>query len=264
MPLRDHFRPPIWNHSSWEGFHGGWPMTMVQQLVKVLPKEYTAEPRVHLGNYYEIDVCAFEEDDWRTGGAEAGESAVADGGLDYVATAVYAPPQPTLVLDAPSEDQYAYEVLVFDHERHRKLVAAIEIVSPANKDRPENRRAFVAKCAALLQEHVCVSLVDLVTIRRFNLYCDLLEWIGRSDRSFSPPPATYAVTCRAYKAEREPRFAAWAYPLVVGRELPTLPIWLKDDLAVSLDLEASYEETCRVLRVPDASSDGLNSANGGR
>lgn len=233
MPLRDHFRPPIWNHSSWEGFHGGWPAIMVQQLARGLPKDYAAEPRVHLGDYCEIDVCAVEEND--------------EG-----------------VFDADVEDQYAYEVLVFDHERHRKLVAAIEIVSPANKDRPENRRAFVAKCAALLQEHVCVSLVDLVTIRRFNLYCDLLEWIGRSDPSFAPPPATYAVTCRGYKVEREPRFAAWAYPLVVGRELPTLPIWLKDDLAVSLDLEASYEETCRVLRVPDASSDGLNSANGGR
>lgn len=250
MPLRDHFRPPIWNHSSWEGFHGGWPMTMVQQLAKVLPEDYTAEPRVHLGNYYEIDVCAFEEDFGRTGDVAAVESAVADGGWGDVATAVYAPPQPTLVLDADLEDQYEYEVLVFDQERNRQLVAAIEIVSPANKDRPENRRAFVAKCAALLQEHVCVSLVDLVTIRRFNLYCDLLELIGRSDPSFDPPPATYAVTCRGYKVDRQARFAAWAYPLVVGRELPTLPIWLTDDLAVSLDLEASYEETCRVLRIP--------------
>jgi len=93
-------------------------------------------------------------------------------------------------------------------------------------------------------------MVDLVTMRRFNLHCDLLELLGRSDPSFAPPPATYAVTCRGYKVEREPRFAVWAYPLVEGRELPTLPVWLKDDLAVSLDLEASYEETCRVLRIP--------------
>jgi len=57
MPLRDHFRPPIWTKSSWEGFHGGWPMTIVQRLSKVLPEEFTAEPRVHLGTYFEIDVC---------------------------------------------------------------------------------------------------------------------------------------------------------------------------------------------------------------
>jgi len=252
MPLRDHFRPPIWNHSSWEGFHGGWPMTVVQQLVKVLPEGYTAEPRVHLGDYYEIDVCAFEAAEGGTEDAVAVESRIGDGGSESVATAAYAPPQPTLVLDAELEEQYAYEVLIFDHTRNRQLVAAIEIVSPANKDRPENRRVFVAKCAALLQEHVCVSIVDLVTIRRFNLYCDLLELIGRSDPSFDPPPATYAVTCRGHKAGRQTRFAVCAYPLAVGRRLPTLPIWLTDDLAVSLDLETSYEETCRVLRIPGA------------
>lgn len=48
-------------------------------------------------------------------------------------------------------------------------MAAIEIVSPANKDRPEHRHAFVAKCAALLQNQVSVTIVDLVTTRGFYL-----------------------------------------------------------------------------------------------
>ncbi len=247
MPLRDHFLPPIWNRSSWEGFHGGWPMTIVQQLTRILPADYTAEPRVHLGGYYEIDVVAFEQDDRRSNGVPAWGSNAEDGGL---ATSTYAPPEPTLVLDTDLNDQYQYEVLVFDQTRGRRLVAAIEIVSPANKDRPENRRAFVAKCAALLQQHVCVSIVDLVTIRRFNLYCDLLELIGRSDPSFALPPAVYAVTCRGHKVGPQSRFVAWAYPLAVGRELPALPMYLTDDLAISVDLESSYEETCRALRIP--------------
>jgi hypothetical protein len=34
-----------------------------------------------------------------------------------------------------------------------------------------------------------------------------------------------------------------------GRPLPPLPIWLDVDLGVTLDLEASYEDTCRVLRI---------------
>ena len=34
-----------------------------------------------------------------------------------------------------------------------------------------------------------------------------------------------------------------------GRPLPQLPIWLDIDLGVTLDLEASYEDTCRVLRI---------------
>jgi hypothetical protein len=36
---------------------------------------------------------------------------------------------------------------------------------------------------------------------------------------------------------------------MIGHKLPTLPIWLQDDLAVSLELEASYEEACRALRI---------------
>jgi hypothetical protein len=46
MPLRDHFRPPLSNRTSWEGLHGGWPMVIVQHLGRVLPSRYVAEPRV--------------------------------------------------------------------------------------------------------------------------------------------------------------------------------------------------------------------------
>ena len=244
MPLRDHFRPPVWTQASWEGFHGLWPGSMVLQLSRTLPPEFSAEPRVHLGSYFEIDVCAYEHDEHDPKiGAQPNESCGA-------ATATWAPPAPTLAVDADLGEQYEYEVLIYDQSRGRILVAAVEIVSPANKDRPENRRAFVAKCAALLQKRVCVSIVDLVTTRQFNLYTDLLDLIGQTDPAFSPTPAPiYAATCRGRKVGQRPRFETWAYPLVVGRGLPTLPIWLGDDVAVSLDLEASYEETCRALRI---------------
>jgi hypothetical protein len=41
-----------------------------------------------------------------------------------------------------------YEVHVYDAQRDRQLVAAIELISPANKDRPDARSQFVAKCVA--------------------------------------------------------------------------------------------------------------------
>jgi hypothetical protein len=155
-----------------------------------------------------------------------------------------------LALETDLSEQYDYEVLVYDQSRGRVLVAAVEIVSPANKDRSDNRRAFVAKCAALLQQRVCVSIVDLITTRQFNLYAELLELLGQTDPAFGPaPPPIYAATCRGRKVGQRPRLEIWAYPLVVGGTLPTLPIWLRDDTAVSLDLEASYEETCRALRI---------------
>jgi Protein of unknown function (DUF4058) len=242
MPLRDHFRPPVSSRSSWEGFHGGWPMAMVQKLSPLLPENFTAEPRVHLGSYFEIDVCAYEANGAKVSAAEE------SGG---VATATKIAPEPTLAVNVDLAEQYEYEVLVFDESRNRRLVAAVEIVSPANKDRPENRRAFVIKCASLLQQGVCVSMVDLVTIRDFNLYTDLLELLNQSDRHFMPsPPPVYAVTCRYRKIGGRTRLETWAHPLMIGEALPSLPIWLSNEVNISLDLEASYEETCRVLRIP--------------
>lgn len=247
MPLRDHFRPPIWTKSSWEGFHGMWPATIIQRLVKYLPEEFTAEPRVHLGALYEIDVCAYEVDEPRT--HFAAESAVG------LATAAWSAPAPTSIAEVELADQYEYEVLVYDQSRGRHLVAAVEIVSPANKDRPENRRAFVAKCAALLQKRVCVSIVDLVTTRHFNLYAELMELAGQPDPAFElTTPNTYAVTCRGLRVANRPRFEVWAYPLVLGQPLPTLPLWLTDDLCIPVELEASYEETCQVLRLTQEAS----------
>jgi hypothetical protein len=140
---------------------------------------------------------------------------------------------------------------VYDAERGRLLVAAIEIVSPSNKDRPENRRAFVAKVAALLQKGVCVAIVDLVTIRQFNLYADLLELIGGADPQFGPnPPHLYAVTIRSRKRPaKRSLLDMWFYPMALGQPLPTLPIWLDAELRVLLSLEPSYEETCRLLHI---------------
>ncbi|MFQ5732718.1 MAG: hypothetical protein ACE5KM_12290 [Planctomycetaceae bacterium] len=58
-----------------------------------------------------------------------------------------------------------------------------------------------------------------------------------------------AVTCRGRTVDSRSRVETWAYPLGIGSPLPTLPLWLSEDFAVSLDLETSYEETCRALRI---------------
>jgi hypothetical protein len=239
MPLRDHFRPPLDHKHSWDELHGQWPAMIVQRLFPVLPEGYVAAPTVHLGATFEIDVSAYEEDE--------PAPASGDGGV-----AVWKAPAPTLTLETDLPEQDEYEVRVYDSRRGRTLVAAIELVSPANKDRPESRHAFVAKCAALLQKNVCVSVVDIVTVRQFNLYGELLEFIGKEDPALgAEPPHLYAVTLRGRKRprKRRPLLDTWFYPLALGQPLPPLPLWLDVDLAVSLDLEGSYEDACRVLRI---------------
>jgi hypothetical protein len=245
MPLRDHFRPPLDDSRSWDELHGAWPTVIVMALNRNLPPRYVAAPRVHLGPDAEIDVTAYETD------TSDSATAKTEGTSGAVATAVWAPPRPTfdVAIDLPERDEY--EVRVYDTQRHRRLVATVEIISPSNKDRPEHRRAFVAKCAALLEQHVSVALIDLVTTRRFNLYMDLLEVLGQSDPSLEPePPVVYAAACRWAREGDAWHFRAWTHPLLVGQPLPLLPLWLADNLAVPLELEATYEETCRILRIP--------------
>lgn len=243
MPLRDHFHSPVNDRHSWDGFHGAWPTVVLMALSQRLPPSYIGMPTVHLGSL-EIDFGAFDTDEF-TGWK--GDDSAGDGG---VATAVWAPPSPSLSVVTESPDLAEYEVRIYDTDRDRRLVAAIEFVSPGNKDRPDHRSAFVAKCASLLQSRVAVSIVDVVTTRESNLYHDLLESLGQSDPSLgSQPPALYATSCRWIKRGRTWYLETWAHTLRVGQPLPTLPLWLDDDLAIPLELEPSYEETCRILRI---------------
>jgi hypothetical protein len=152
-------------------------------------------------------------------------------------------------MEVPDQDEY--EVLIYDERRGRRLVAIIELISPFNNNRPESRQAFAAKVAALLQRNVCVSLVDVVSVRQFNLYANVLEFLGGNDPALGAiPPFLYAVTIRGRKRSRQRSLLeSWFYPMEIGKPLPTLPVWLDLDLSISVGLESSYEETCRVLRI---------------
>ena len=244
MPLRDHFRPPLSQRMTWEGLHGGWPMVIVQKLFPILPPGFVAAPGVHVGAEFEVDVSAYDEND--PGPPEA----VADPGVEG-GTAVATLPIPTLTTETQFPDQDEYEVRIYDDRFDRRLVAAIELISPANKDRPASRAALAAKVAALLHRGVCVSLVDIVTIRRFNLYAEVLELFGVVDPALgTAPPPLYAVTLRGRRSvKRRSRLECWFHPLEVGRSLPTLPLWLEEQLSVPLELEVGYEECCRFLRI---------------
>ena len=157
-------------------------MIMIQRLFPILPEGFVAAPKVYLGTDHEIDVVALE-----TPGVKYIPRAPHTNG-----TATLTLPSPTLTLEADLLEQDEYEVRVYDERYERRLVAAIEIVSPSNKDRPESRRDFTAKVIGLLQKDVSVSIVDLVTIRQFNLYAELLERIHKEDPAIGAEPRVNA------------------------------------------------------------------------
>jgi hypothetical protein len=242
MPLRDHFHSPWSNENLWEGFHSAWANTIVRHLNEsLLPAEFRAVPQIHLGASVETDVATFER---LTGNG----STSADASSSALATAVWAPPQPSQSLTVEFLDRDVCEVRVYDTERGMRLVGAIEFVSPGNKDRSETRQAFVAKCAAYLQEQIGLIIVDIVTARRGNLHEELLQLVAPR-QSLVPGSPLYAVAYRAGPNGRPSRLDTWPASLTVGQSLPTLPLWLLGELPIPIDLEMSYEETCRVLRI---------------
>jgi hypothetical protein len=105
--------------------------------------------------------------------------------------------------------------------------------------------------ASLIQHDVSVSIIDLVTVRQSSLYAEFLELLGRADLAAKAEETSlYAVTLRARKRPPgRPLFGIWFHPMQLGQTLPNLPIWLDVDLSILLELEKSYEETCRLLRI---------------
>jgi hypothetical protein len=236
MPLRDHFHLPLRGLCTWESFHSGWANEIMRQLNKFLPPGYAARPNVKLGVDVQADVGTLEQ---------ARHEAEEEGG---VATAVWAPPRPTLSAAVDFHHLDVFEVQVH-REGGLELVAAIELVSPRNKDRPTARRQFATKCAAYLQSGVSVIVVDVVTERHENLYAMLLEQLALPHEDHGKGEL-YAAACRSVPAEAPAQVETWVEPLIIGSVLPTLPLWLETDLALPLELERSYEATFIEMRVP--------------
>ncbi len=240
---------PLSDLRSWEGFHGGWPMMIVAALGWRLPRRYIAEPQVHLGPTVEIDVATYEEDEPVPVATVERDDATAA----TVATEVWAPPTPTWAVATDLPDLDEYEVRVYDTRRGRRLVAAVEIVSPANKDRPEHRRALRRELPSTLLQG---SYLRRDRRRRHDPNRDSLrraDGIPRPGRPFPGRCASFPLCgCSRRSARRNETWAleTWAHPLTLGQPLPTLPLWLAEDFAIPLELDPSYEETCRVLRIP--------------
>jgi hypothetical protein len=221
VPLLDHFHPPLGERYSWQSFYSNWETRIADCLSERLPAEFVAEEFTHAGMSLEIDVATFED--------KEGDS-------------------PAYTLPALFPD--AFEVRVFTTMGGLTLVGAIELVSPGNKDRPDERRAFATKCAAYLQKGVSVIVMDIVTSRRANLHNELARLLDWGEASEMPGDAgLYAVAYRPVLRQERPQIDVWPATFNLGEQLPVLPLRLTGDLFVPVDFEAAYQEACRRRRL---------------
>jgi hypothetical protein len=214
---------------------------MADLLNERLPREYFAEFQVTVGTRIEVDVGTFE--------ADAPEPIRSEGGTaTAVRTLAWAPPVPIAVMPAIFPDDF--EVQVFSSEAGPTLVAAIELVSPGNKDRDQTRRAFAAKCAAYLQRGIGLVIVDIVTSRHANLHNELMDLLGHDPGLKFPTPAPlYATAYRPAHRQGRNEIDLWREPLALGQPLPTLPLAVRGLGALPIDLDGTYMEACKRVRI---------------
>lgn len=205
----------------------------------VLPPGYYAIPFLDREGPFEIDVATMRE--FETPGP------VNEPGNGHAWTP--SAPALTVAVEWPSLEDIRVEVFVDDGDP--RLAAAVELVSPRNKDRPRAREAFVFKCADHLRRGCGVVVVDVVTTRRAELHAELLTAL-RANSVSTPSGSLSANSYWSVGHGGAGQLLIWPAALEIGQPLPTVPLWLGTDLAVPLNLEASHAAACVDLRIREA------------
>ncbi|MGL6097392.1 MAG: DUF4058 domain-containing protein, partial [Fimbriiglobus sp.] len=198
------------------------------------------------GPSVEIDVATFRGDErppLEPFRPDRGEWTIAEPWLGYT--------PPAAAATVPTVFAADFEIKVIGDRSGRHLVAALELVSPANKDSPASRRAFAGKCANYLYHGAGVLIVDVVTSRSADLHRETLALIGHPDAAPLPDrsPHLYATAYRPIRRGDRTEVDVWAEPVAVGSLLPTLPLWLNAVEAIPVGLEAAYTDACRRRRI---------------
>lgn len=155
-------------------------------------------------------------------------------------TATQPPIQFTAVAKGRKPPKSQAQVRIRHNSNHR-LVAVIEIASPANKANRRDFRQFIDKAVGLLNQEINLLVVDPFppTARDPHGLHDAI-WHALVRRHFLPP-AERPLTLASYAAEGANYFGAYVEPIAVGDALPDMPLFLTPDVYVNVPLEPTYQ-----------------------
>ncbi len=131
--------------------------------------------------------------------------------------------------------------LAIRHISGHRLVALLEIVSPANKDRGNHVRDFAAKAVDALDSGVNVLLIDLFPPGPHDpqgMHGEICQRLEQTDVPYDLPPDD-PLTLAAYASG--PRIEEYIEHLAAGDPLPQMPLFLRPDFYVNVPLEPTYQ-----------------------
>jgi hypothetical protein len=126
------------------------------------------------------------------------------------------------------------------HITGHRVVALIEVVPPANKDRKDHVRELAEKVVRSLEAGIHVLLLDLLPGGRYDpggLHGAVWAYF---DKATYEPPATNPLMLAAYAWDgQEPE--AFLEPTAVGHPLIDMPLFLTAERYVNVPLETTYQ-----------------------
>lgn len=131
------------------------------------------------------------------------------------------------------------------HVSGHRLVALLEIVSPANKDRDRHVEEFADKVISALQRGIHVLLVDLLPPGPHDpqgITGVIQRELEDTDEA-DDLPADKPLTLASFLAD-QPMDMYWEH-VAVGTALPEMPLFLNPDRYVYVPLEATYQAAYR-------------------
>ena len=137
--------------------------------------------------------------------------------------------------------------LAIRHVSGHRLIAILEIISPANKDRARHVQEFVEKAAGALEVGIHLLLVDLFPPGphdRHGVHDAIVQSLQPTDEPYDLP-ANEPLTIASYAAG--PPVEAYLEHMAIGTALPDMPLFLRSDRYVNVPLESTYQSAYQGL-----------------
>jgi hypothetical protein len=125
-------------------------------------------------------------------------------------------------------------------ERHGRLIAAVELISPRHKDRPIARSADLARYLGYLLEGAHLVLIDVHRRPVGFSFADQIATELHLERPSVLPPMAVSYRVGEPSATGGRLLAIWRRPMTVGDTLPPIPLPLTSEQEVTLDLDQTY------------------------
>ncbi|NLF69227.1 MAG: DUF4058 family protein [Candidatus Anammoximicrobium sp.] len=236
MPMHDWTRVSA---GTYHDFHNSW-ITHLKEAFNagLLPPAYYALGEQRSGGI-DPDVITLRTEDAEP--EDRGYTRYDDDGETGLVAVAEAPPRVRILQEAAEEVAFYLQrrrTLVIRHVSGDRIVALIEIVSPANKHAHQTLDAFVDKVVAALREGIHVLVVDPFPPTRRDpdgMHGAIWERLLAGDYQ---PPDDLPLTLVSYCVKHP--ITAYVEPFLVGSVLPEMPLFLTPERYVRTPLESTY------------------------